>query len=158
MKEYKILEDLVKFDTVKDKENKQIMDYIETFLKGYGFITECKSKNLIMTFGKDYKFGFLGHTDTVEVIEGWNSNPLELTKIENKLFGLGTCDMKGGIAAMLQVVSELDLTKLKYGMKFYFTYDEEINFSGIYEIVNSGEKFPEIMVFGEPTENELLMV
>ena len=39
--------------------------------------------------------------------------------------------MKGGIAAMLEAISKVNLNKLKYGMKLYFTYDEEINFNGV---------------------------
>lgn len=157
MKEYKILKDLVGFDTIKDKENKEIIDYIEKYLLNLNFKTESKGKNLIMSMGKKAKFGFLGHTDTVEYIEGWNTNPFELTKLNGKLYGLGACDMKGGIAAILQAVSEIDLSELKYGIKLYFTYDEEIGFCGVYDIVNSGEKFPKVMIFGEPTNNEILV-
>ncbi len=157
MKDYKILNDLIKFNTIQDKENKRIVDYIENYLLKLNFKTEYKGKYLIMSIGENAKIGFLGHTDTVEYIEGWNSNPFKLTKIDNKLYGLGTCDMKGGIAALLDAVSEIDFSKLKYGMKLYFTYDEEIKFSGIYDIVNSKEKFPEIMMFGEPTNNQILI-
>ena len=153
MKDYKILNDLIKFNTIQDKENKRIVDYIENYLLKLNFKTEYKGKYLIMSIGENAKIGFLGHTDTVEYIEGWNSNPFKLTKIDNKLYGLGTCDMKGGIAALLDAVSEIDFSKLKYGMKLYFTYDEEIKFSGM----NSKEKFPEIMMFGEPTNNQILI-
>lgn len=110
-----------------------------------------------MSIGQNFKLGFLGHTDTVEYIEGWNSNPFELTKNNNKLYGLGVCDMKGGIAGMLEAVSKIDFTKLKYGMKLYFTYDEEIGFGGTYDIINTKENFPETMIFGEPTNNEMLV-
>jgi len=157
MEKYKILKDLVKFNTIKDKENKGIIDYIERYLKKLNFKTEYKGKYLIMSIGNNYKFGFLGHTDTVEYIDGWESNPFELTKKGNKLYGLGTCDMKGGIAAIMQAISEVEFSKLNYGIKLYFTYDEEIGFGGIYDIVNSKEKFPEIMIFGEPTNNEILI-
>ena len=157
MKEYKILKDLIGFNTIKDQENKKIINYIEIFLKNLGFKTEYKGKNLIMSIGDDYKLGFLGHTDTVEYIEGWNTNPFALTKIDNKLYGLGTCDMKGGIAAVLDAVSKIDFIKLKYGMKLYFTYDEEIGFGGIYDIIKTDEKFPDVMIFGEPTNNEMLV-
>lgn len=157
MEKYKILKDLVGFNTIKDKENKEIIDYIEKYLLNLNFKTEFKGKNLIMSIGKDYKLGFQGHTDTVEYTDGWNNSPFELTKKGNKLYGLGSCDMKGGIAAMLQAVSEVDFTTFKYGMKLYFTYGEEIIFDGICDIVNSNEKFPEIMIFGEPTSNEMLV-
>ena len=157
MEKYKILKDLIKFNTIKDKENKEILDYIEKYLLNLGFKTEQKNKNLIMSIGEDFKFGFLGHTDTVEYIEGWNTNPFELTNKDGKLYGLGTCDMKGGIAAILDAVSKIDLNKLKYGIKLYFTYDEEIGFGGTYDIVKSKEIFPEVMIFGEPTNNEILV-
>ena len=157
MEKYKILKDLIKFNTIKDKENSEIINYIEKYLKGLNFKTEYKGKNLIMSIGEKQKTGFLGHTDTVEYIQGWDSNPFELRKVNNKLYGLGTCDMKGGIAAMLDAVSQIDFNKLKYGIKLYFTYDEEIDFSGINELVSMRCNFPELMIFGEPTNNEILV-
>ena len=153
MEELKIVKDLVKFDTIKDKQNKEIINYIEEYLKKLGFKTEYKTKCLVMSIGKNPKLGFLGHTDTVEYIEEFK-NPFELTLKDNYLYGLGACDMKGGIAAMLETVSKIDFSKLKNGMKLYFTYDEEIGFEGIYELVNNNEKFPEVMIFGEPTNNK----
>ena len=157
MEKYKILKDLIKFNTIKDKENKEIINYLENILKDMKFTTEYKEKCLIMSVGKEQKLGFLGHTDTVEYIDGWNSNPFELIKVDNKLYGLGVCDMKGGIAAMIEAISQIDFKKLKYGMKLYFTYDEEINFGGINDFVEMNCKFPETMVFGEPTNNEILI-
>ena len=82
--QYKILKDLVGFDTVNDKENKEILNYIEDFLKGLGFETQHKDKNLVMSIGSEYKFGFLGHTDTVEYINGWHSNPFEIVIKDEK--------------------------------------------------------------------------
>lgn len=158
MEDFKILKELIKFNTIKDKENKEIIDYIEKILLEKGLRTQHKGKNLIMsTIGAEAKLGFLGHTDTVEYIEGWETNPFELTQKENKLYGLGTADMKGGISAMIEAVLETDLSMLKHGIKLYFTYDEEIGFGGIYDIVKSNEKFPEFMIFGEPTNNEMLV-
>lgn len=152
-----ILKDLISFNTIKDKENKEIINYIEKFLLNLKFKTEYKGKYLIMSYGKDAKLGFLGHTDTVEIIDGWNTNPFELTQVDEKLYGLGVCDMKGGISAFLNAIKNTDLKQLKNGIKVYFTYDEEIGFSGIYDIVKNNEKFPEIMIFGEPTNNEYLI-
>jgi len=157
MKEYKILKDLIRFNTIKDKENSEIINYLEKTLKDLSFKTEYKDKCLIMSIGNEPKLGFLGHTDTVEYIDGWKSSPLELTKMENKLYGLGACDMKGGIAAMIDAISQIDFSKLKYGMRLYFTYDEEIGFAGIREVINIEKKFPELMIFGEATNNEIIV-
>ena len=155
MEEFKILKDLVKFNTIKDKDNKEIINYIENYLLKFGFKTETKSKNLVMSIGENAKLGFLGHTDTVEYIEDFK-NPFDLTIKNEYLYGLGVCDMKGGIAAMLDAVSTIDFNQLKNGIKLYFTYDEEIGFGGTYELVENNEKFPEFMIFGEPTDNEML--
>ena len=157
MENFKILKDLIKFNTIKDKENKEIIDYIEKILLEKGLKTENKGKNLIMSTDKEARLGFLGHTDTVEFIDGWETNPFELTPKGNRLYGLGTSDMKGGIAAILDAVIETDLSTLKHGIKLYFTYDEEIGFGGVYDIVKLNEKFPETMIFGEPTYNEILV-
>ena len=156
MEEFKILKDLVKFNTIKDKENKEIINYLESYLEELGFKTEYKTKDLVMSIGKDPKLGFLGHTDTVEYIEEFK-NPFDLTLKDGFLYGLGACDMKGGIAAMLNACKEIDFNKFKYGMKMYFTYDEEIGFSGINELVDNKEDFPEYMIFGEPTDNEIFI-
>lgn len=157
MNKYQILKDLVAFDTIKDKENEAILNYIEEFLLTQGFKTEYKEKSLIMSIGENHTLGFLGHTDTVEYIDGWDNSPFELTLNDGLIYGLGSCDMKGGIAAMMQAVSETDFSKLKHGMKIYITYDEEIGFGGIHDILDLKEKFPKTMIFGEPTDNELLI-
>ena len=158
MEKYQILKDLVSFNTVKDTENEKIINYIENLLKTKGFKTDYKSKCLVMSYGDNPSFGFLGHTDTVEYIDGWNTDPFSLTEKDNKLYGLGSCDMKGGLAAILDAVLNTDLNSLKNGLKLYFTYDEELYFNGIKELVKNNEKFPDVMFFGEPTNNELIIV
>ena len=140
MKGYKILKDLVSFNTIKDLENKEIINYIEKYLKNLGFKTEHKGKYLIMSIGNNYKIGFLGHTDTVEYIDGWNTNPFELTKMDNRLYGLGSCDMKGGIAALLDAVSKIDFTKLKYLFMEWFNkipVDNEVMYQSMIEELNN---------------------
>ncbi len=156
MNEIQILNNLVGFDTIKDKENAKILNYIESYLNNLGFITEVKEKYLVMSYGKNPKLGFIGHSDTVEFIDGWKTNPHELTQIGQYLYGLGSCDMKGGIAAFMQAVSEIDLKNMKNGIKICITYDEEIGFGGIKEIVESNIKLPEYLIIGEPTNNEIM--
>ena len=157
MEKYQILKDLVGFNTIKDKENHQIINYLEGYLKERGFKTEYKDKSLIMSIGKNPKIGFLGHTDTVEYIDGWKTNPFELTKKDNKLYGLGVCDMKSGIAAILDAINNIDLKNIEDGIKLYFTDDEEIGFGGVNTVVKLKKEFPKVMIFGEPTDNEVLI-
>ena len=132
------------------------MNYIEKLLQNKGFKTEYKSKCLIMSIKDKYNLGFLGHTDTVMAGSDWGINPYEMKEDKEKLYGLGICDMKGGIAGILQAIIETDWEKLKYGMKLYFTYDEEINFLGIKEIKERKEKFPKNMIIGEPSNNIIM--
>lgn len=143
-----ILKDLVSFNTIRDKDNKEIMDYIETYLKKYNFVTERIEKCLIAYNDENPNIGFVGHTDTVDY-ESWNGDPFTLQEIDNKLIGLGACDMKGGIASILSVISKIDLNKNKLAL--YFTNDEEIAFGGIYRIRDMIK--PNNIIIGEPTNN-----
>ena len=70
-----ILEKLVSFNTIQDKENKKIINYIEEIMKSIWFKTECNKKYLIMSYGSNPSLVFIGHTDTVEYIDKWNTNP-----------------------------------------------------------------------------------
>lgn len=161
----KILEDLVMINTVQDKENEKIISYLEKFLKEYDFKVIKKDKYLIMesNFGKEENgVGFIGHTDTVPALDTWEYDPFKLIKIDNKLYGLGTCDMKGGIAAFLESIKRLDKSKVNKKISAYFTYDEEIGFSGIKDVLefisqNKEVSSPENFIIGEPTNNEYLL-
>lgn len=44
---------------------------------------------------------FNGHIDVVEVGDGWTLDPFEGVVRDGKIYGRGTCDMKGGIAAAI---------------------------------------------------------
>lgn len=152
-----ILENLVKCNTIADKENNKILDYLEKTLIDLGFKTEIKDKFLIMYNKEDANIGFLGHTDIVEFTEGWKYDKFSLTEIDNKLYGLGVCDMKSGIAAIISAISQIDFSKLNKGIKLYFTYDEEIGFSGIKDVIKYECKFPQKIIVGEPTNNEIIV-
>ncbi len=148
MESIDILKKLVSFNTIRDEENNLIMDYIEGYLREFNFITERIDKCLIAKNGENLKIGFIGHTDTVDY-GTWDGDPFETVIKDNKIYGLGVCDMKGGIAAMLKAISRIDLDKNKIGL--YFTYDEETSFRGIKALRNI--KFPKTVIIGEPTNN-----
>ena len=149
-----ILKDLISFNTINDKDNSKIINYIENYLKGLGFTTEYKSKCLVMSNRKDCDIGFLGHTDTVDYSDDWNTNPFELTEKDNKLYGLGTCDMKGSIAVILNLLKDIEFKDK--GIRLFFTYDEELELTGIKELVEKKISFPDTIIVGEPTNNEII--
>ena len=144
-----ILEKLISINTIKDKDNNIIIDYIESILKPLNFEFEeigTEKKILIAKRGIS-NIGFICHTDTVDYHD-WKYEPLKLTKDGDKLYGLGSSDMKGGIAALLNALIELP-TNLP--CICYFTYDEEIDFTGIKELVKVKNDFPKTLIFPEPT-------
>ncbi len=143
-----ILKKLVSYNTIKDNQNKDIMDFIENYLKKYNFTIKRINKCLVAYNSETPNIGFIGHTDTVDY-ESWNGDPFTLQENEDSLIGLGACDMKGGIAAMLSAISKLDLNKSKLAL--YFTNDEEISFEGIKNIRDF--IVPQNIIIGEPTNN-----
>lgn len=64
--------------------------------------------------------------------------------------------MKGSIAAILSAVSKFDFKKTNKGIKLFFTFDEEVGFSGINELISKKTIFPNYMIIGEPTNNETI--
>lgn len=76
MSSKEILKKLISFNTINDKENSKIIDYIEKYLTKLGFKTEYKSSCLVMSINDECNVGFLGHTDTVSYSDDWSYNPL----------------------------------------------------------------------------------
>jgi len=96
-----------------------------------------------------------GHTDVVPVDgQAWDSDPFTLAERDDKLFGRGTCDMKGFIAIALARVPEFLEQKLTSPVHFAFSFDEEVGCLGvrplIEHIVDNLPK-PKIVIVGEPT-------
>ncbi|ECT7270041.1 M20/M25/M40 family metallo-hydrolase, partial [Salmonella enterica subsp. enterica serovar Heidelberg] len=72
-----------------------------------------------------------GHTDTVPFDDGrWTRDPFTLTEHDNKLYGLGTADMKGFFAFILDALRDVDVTKLKKPLYILATADEETSMAG----------------------------
>lgn len=148
MEEKEILKKLVSYNTIRDKENKELMDFVEEYLKQYNFTVQRVKKCLIAYNDSNPTIGFVGHTDTVDY-ESWDGSPFEMREVDGKLIGLGTCDMKGGVAAILSAISKINLSKNKIAL--YLTNDEEIGFGGIKDISNL--IVPDNIIVGEPTNN-----
>lgn len=149
---YEILKKLVEINTAMDKENKKIREYLKEILLSLDFtITEIGNTDKAILIAKrgNGNLAFVCHTDTVKASNNWSYNPYTLTLKNDLMFGLGVSDMKGGIAALLTALNELDK---KYPCTIYFTYDEEIGFEGITTLINELSDFPKVLVFLEPTD------
>ena len=153
-----VLKELVAINTIADNNNGVFMDHCEKVMTEMGFSTsrltnaETGKQVLICQYGEDPALAFLGHSDTVDITDGWVTDPFTLTdKGDGMLYGLGACDMKGGLACAVQAIKETDLKSLKRGIKMYFTYDEEIFFNGIWDLVKAKEDFPEHAIVCEPS-------
>lgn len=115
MDKYSILRDLIQFNTVFDAQNKSIMEYIDAYLSKLGFRTnyviddDTHKLCLVASAGNEAELGFVCHTDTVPLGNAWpDYDAMDLTIDGDKLVGLGICDAKGGMAAVLSAVGNFD--------------------------------------------------
>ncbi|MCU0767607.1 MAG: acetylornithine deacetylase [Gammaproteobacteria bacterium] len=93
-----------------------------------------------------------GHTDTVPCDpELWSSDPFALAERDGRLYGLGTCDMKGFFAVALDALRGLDLRALKRPVVLVATADEESSMCGAQALVSEGRRLGRHAVIGEPT-------
>ena len=159
MKIYKILENLISFNTVNDKENQQIMNWLGQFLVAHNFkieyIKDKKTNRLCLlgVIGKKPMLSFVGHTDVVPVGNAWSIEPFQMKIVNDKIYGLGSCDMKGGMAAFLSAITEINQNKLNSGINVLFTYGEEKDFSGIKYFLEQKKLNSKYIIIGEPTGN-----
>ena len=158
-----ILGELVAFPTVSSDGNLELITYAADLLSDAGATfsfsrDESGTKaNLFATLGPQGDGGIVlsGHTDVVPADAAeWASDPFAMTRRGDRLYGRGTCDMKGFIAAALAMAPRFAEAGLARPLHFAFTYDEEVGCLGarslVREIANSGIK-PSVAIIGEPT-------
>ena len=108
----KILTDLISFRTISGEDNNSLINYCDDILKKLGatsfrtFDDDKKRVNLFATLkakknNNKKPIILSGHTDVVPVSKGWNTDPFKATIKDDKLYGRGSCDMKGFIACVL---------------------------------------------------------
>ncbi|MGN0961392.1 MAG: M20/M25/M40 family metallo-hydrolase [Christensenellales bacterium] len=158
MDKYEILRDLIQFNTAFDAQNKSIMEYCDNYLSRLGFRTnyviddDTHKLCLVAVAGTDANLGFVCHTDTVVLGSNWKDyDAMDLTIDGDKLVGLGISDMKGGMSAVLSAIGNFDWKHSKKGLKLYFTFDEENNFTGIKTILKKENDLPENIIIPTPT-------
>lgn len=143
-----------------DQSNRKVIDLMATWLNGLGFSVEVMplasqphKANLIATLGKGPGGLVLaGHTDTVPYDEGqWNNDPFKLTEADNRLYGLGTSDMKGFFALAIEAARDYRASDMQQPLIILATADEESSMDGAKELVLIGRPKARYAVIGEPT-------
>jgi acetylornithine deacetylase len=159
-----LLARLVAFDTTSSKSNIQLIEFIETYLTGHGIesrrvpAADGLKTSLFATIGPGGGGGIAlsGHTDVVPIAgQNWDTDPFKLVEKDGKLYGRGTCDMKGYLACCLALVPSLKARKLKMPFHLVFSYDEEVGCTGVRPMIAElGKSLPRPrMVFvGEPSK------
>ena len=158
-----ILARLISFDTTSHKTNLPLMQFVQTYLKENGVESYLvhdetgQKANLFATIGSDTGDGIVlsGHTDVVPV-EGqiWSYDPFEMTERNGRLYGRGSCDMKGFVASAMAIVPYAVKANLKKPIHLAFSHDEEIGCLGVRSLLKKLQKenfTAEICVVGEPT-------
>lgn len=163
-----ILSDLIAIDTTSRESNLALIDYVEDRLAPLGVTgrrvgnADGSKANYYATLGPVVEGGVVlsGHSDVVPVDgQPWTSDPWVLTQRGDRLFGRGTCDMKGYLALALATAPLAMRRDLQRPVHLAFSYDEEVGCLGapamIGEIARTLPR-PAAVVVGEPTNMEVV--
>ena len=152
-----------------DTSNLPVINTLANWLSDLGFQTQVienlndKNKaNLIASIGPkghegDEGLVLSGHTDTVNFDQtDWNSDPFKATELDNKLYGLGTADMKSFLAIAIDAAKEFSNQDLKQRLTIVATADEESTMQGAKTLVDTFQaddqtRLGKYCIIGEPT-------
>lgn len=163
-----ILDRLIGFPTVSADSNLGLIEYAAGLLEDCGARVKVywdstgRKANVFATFGPDTSGGIVlsGHTDVVPVDAAeWTSDPFQMRQAEGLLYGRGTCDMKGFIAAVLAKAPDYAALDLKRPLHIALTYDEEVGCFGarhLVEELQAADIRPSVAIIGEPTEMRVI--
>ena len=161
-----ILADLIAFPTVSTDSNLDCIQYMADYLTAIGARVEVlrdatgTKANLWATLGPEGDGGLVlsGHSDVVPVADqDWSSDPFRMDERDGRLYGRGTCDMKGFIAAALAKAPAFAASKRP--IHFAFTHDEETGCLGGQALVQALQQRgirPATAIIGEPTSMRII--
>ena len=159
------LAELVRIDSVSSRSNAEIIEHLEHCCTAMHLVTRrfpykddhgIEKINLIALAGTDFsdntevELALVGHSDTVPYDPNWAA-ATNLTERDGKLYGRGSCDTKGFIAAALSAVETIDLSKLRKPLALIFTADEEIGLRGAKRLAEAKPLRARYSIVGEPT-------
>ena len=134
-----ILEHLVKFPTVSRDTNLPLVDWVEGYLGSHGIKAhrhwhEDGTKAALFAHVGPWQDGAVvlsGHTDVVPVDgQDWTSDPWTVTERDGRLYGRGTCDMKGFDALAIWALIEAHRRGVRRPLQIALSYDEEVGCTG----------------------------
>jgi acetylornithine deacetylase len=153
------LQQLVAIDSTSSRSNLPVLDWLEPRVRRLGFEARrmtwkdadgVEKGNLIGRLGPDEPGGLalVGHTDCVPFDPDWDEALSGVIR-DGKLFGRGSADTKGSIAAMLSAASRV--RPGKGTLWLVFTADEEVGCQGAKALAHEGRVHPAKAIIGEPT-------
>jgi acetylornithine deacetylase len=162
---------LLQVDTTSRESNLPLIDLVVTELRAHGvepvlIRDETGTKaNLLATFPAvdgTTTGGIVlsGHTDVVPVDgQEWSSEPFVPEIRDGRLYGRGTCDMKGFLGSVLTTVPQLAEASLTEPVHLAFSYDEEVGCVGAVSLVDEivrRDLRPRACIVGEPTSMRVI--
>lgn len=141
-----------------DQSNRPVIELLASWLGALGFACETREItpgkfNLLASYGSGPGGLVLaGHSDTVPFdAELWASDPLRLREADDRWYGLGSCDMKGFFALVIEAVRPLLDQPFRQPLLILATCDEESSMSGARALAEAGRPLGRAAVIGEPT-------
>lgn len=182
MKALRYAQRMVGLESISHQSNRVVTKYLQMKLTKFGFLVEelryrdpagVLKVNLVARKGNappeespsgNRGLAYFCHTDVVPVTSWFTDEfgPFQPTVLNERLYGRGSCDMKGSIACMLAAAKKFDWHQLRQPLYFIATADEEVGFHGIKYVVAESQYFREIVarqvpaVIGEPTNLDVV--
>ena len=154
---------LVAIDSVSRHSNAAISDLLHGVLEGAGFEVErleyddpagVRKVNLVGRRGRGSGgFGLFSHSDTVPG-DSWAAGAFSPRCAGGRLIGLGSCDMKGPLAATIEAAAAAPADRLTRPVYVVVTADEEVSGRGALHVAANSRLYrggPTLGVIAEPT-------
>ena len=163
-----ILEKLVSFPTVSRVSNLDLVGWLEGYLSGHGIAShrvynDDNTKAALFAHVGPWVEGAVvlsGHSDVVPVDgQDWTSDPWTVTERDGRLYGRGTCDMKGFDALAIWALVEAQKRGVKRPLQLALSYDEEVGCTGAPPMIAAMQGVVpkgEAVVVGEPSRMALI--
>jgi acetylornithine deacetylase len=163
-----ILDQLVSFPTVSRGSNLALIDWLEAYLASHGIEShrhwnEDRSKAALFAHAGPWVAGGVvlsGHSDVVPVDgQDWTSDPWVVTERDGRLYGRGTCDMKGYVALSVWALVQAHKRGVTRPLQLALSYDEEIGCTGAPPMIATMQQIlpqASVAVIGEPSSMGLI--